>query len=126
LKKILNFFITNDIIKSGDTFIEIGDNEGGSICKSISSFDEYENIFLLDGIMEEVKPDYEPEIGDRVAANENFYASNEDQFDFANGTQMMVEKIDPLNHSIFVTNTDWEQGQWISHETFINITDLKF
>jgi len=126
LEKDLKFFITNDIIKSGDTFIEIGDNEGGSICKSISSFDEYENIFLLDGIMEEVKPDYEPEIGDRVAANENFYASNEDQFDFANGTQMMVEKIDPLDHSIFVTNTDWEQGQWISHETFINITDLKF
>jgi len=120
LGKDLKFFITNNIIKFDDTFIEIGDNEG-SICKCISSFDQYENIFLLDGIMEEVKPDYEPEIGDRVASNENFHASNEDQFDFANGTQMLVEKIDPQDRSIFVTNTDWKQGQWISHETFINI-----
>lgn len=76
--------------------------------------------------MEEVKPDYEPAIGDLVAANEDFYASNGDQFDFLKGTQMMVENIDPEDGSVFVSNTDWQKKQWISHEDFINITDLKF
>ena len=38
---------------------------------------------------------------------------------------MMVENIDPEDGSVFVSNTDWQKKQWISHEDFINITDLK-
>lgn len=122
LNKDLEFFKTKNIVKVDDFFTEIGENEG---CSSLDDL-LYENIFLFGGIMEEVKPDYEPAIGDLVAANEDFYASNGDQFDFLKGTQMMVENIDPEDGSVFVSNTDWQKKQWISHEDFINITDLKF